>query len=324
MPNVPTAFGYAIGPDRHAVVLGGKAFEAAHAPAAGGYLWRHVQGDVAALRSTLHGLQLDDSVVTALTAEETRPRCTPHGAGAILVLRGVNLTEGAEPDDMISLRLWVEAGQVVSCGVRELKALGDVTTMVEEGRAPLASADMVAALVLRLADRAEPIVAELNEKLDSFDDALAAQSMSETRRALAEIRQMATGLRRYMFPQRDALTTFEVEAFDWVSREALGQLREATDRLTRLCEELDAIRDRAQIVQDQVMDARAEQMNTQMFVLTIVSAFFLPIGFLTGLLGINVGGVPLSDSPNGFAITCGAIVAVLIAEYALFKKMKLF
>ena len=127
-----------------------------------------------------------------------------------------------------------------------------------------------------------------------------------------------------MFPQRDALTTFEVEGFDWVSREALRQLREAIDRLTRLSEELDAIRDRAQIVHDQVMDARDEQMNTQMFVLTIVSAFFLPIGFITGLLGINVGGVPLADSANGFVIICGIIVAVLIGQYAVFKKLKLF
>ena len=72
------------------------------------------------------------------------------------------------------------------------------------------------------------------------------------------------------------------------------------------------------------MDARAEQMNTQMFVLTIVSAFFLPIGFITGLLGINVGGVPLADSANGFIIICGIIVAVLIGQYAVFKKLKLF
>lgn len=225
---------------------------------------------------------------------------------------------------MVSLRLWVEGARVVSCGVRPLNALDDVAGMVRGGRAPRSPAEMVAAFSLRIADRAEPVVAELNEKLDEIADRLEDDTLSETRRALADIRQTATGLRRYIFPQRDALTTFEVEGFDWVSREALSQLREAIDRLTRLSEELDAIRDRAQIVHDQVMDARAERMNTQMLVLTVVSAFFLPIGFLTGLLGVNVGGVPLADSPYGFAIICGVIVAVLIAQFALFKKLKLF
>jgi len=320
MNDVTPAFGFQIGTDRSV-----KALEGAAAPSgAEGYVWRHVQGTPEQLLSGLAEFELDEAVKTALTAEETRPRCTPHGGGAILVLRGVNLNLGAEPEDMVSLRLWVEGGQVVSCGVRPLNALQDVVGMVRGGRAPRSPAEMVAAFSLRIADRAEPVVAELNEKLDEVSDRLEGETLSETRRALADIRQVATALRRYMFPQRDALTTFEVEGFDWVSREALSQLREAIDRLTRLSEELDTIRDRAQIVHDQVMDARAEQMNTQMFVLTIVSAFFLPIGFITGLLGINVGGVPLADSANGFIIICGIIVAVLIGQYAVFKKLKLF
>jgi len=320
MNDVTPAFGFQIGTDRSV-----KALEGAAAPSdAAGYVWRNVQGTPEQLSSGLAEFELDEAVKTALTAEETRPRCTPHGGGAILVLRGVNLNLGAEPEDMVSLRLWVEGGQVVSCGVRPLNALQDVAGMVRGGRAPRSPAEMVAAFSLRIADRAEPVVAELNEKLDEVSDRLEGETLSETRRELDDIRQVATALRRYMFPQRDALTTFEVEGFDWVSREALSQLREAIDRLTRLSEELDAIRDRAQIVHDQVMDARAEQMNTQMFVLTIVSAFFLPIGFITGLLGINVGGVPLADSANGFVIICGIIVAVLIGQYAVFKKLKLF
>ena len=78
---------------------------------------------------------------------------------------------------------------------------------------------------------------------------------------------------------------------------------------------LDAIRDRAQVVQDQVMDTRAEQMNKQMLLLSVVAAIFLPLGFITGLLGINVGGMPGADNPAAFWIVSGGILvlsAVLI------------
>jgi zinc transporter len=51
--------------------------------------------------------------------------------------------------------------------------------------------------------------------------------------------------------------------------------------VARLGEELDAIRDRAQIVQDQIMDARAEAMNPQMLILSVVAAVFLPLGLIT-------------------------------------------
>ncbi|MDX1581213.1 MAG: CorA family divalent cation transporter, partial [Alphaproteobacteria bacterium] len=49
---------------------------------------------------------LDPLVCEALLAEETRPRCTPFGEGLVLILRGVNLNPGADPEDMVSLRLW--------------------------------------------------------------------------------------------------------------------------------------------------------------------------------------------------------------------------
>ena len=288
------------------------------------YQWVHFQGELDALKGALKHHELDELTQAALTAEETRPRCSPHAGGAIIVLRGVNLNEGAEPEDMISLRIWVTKERIVTCGIRSLKALSDVVEMVETVRAPKSSAEMVAALALRLSDRAEPIVAELNEAVDKIEEALGEVSMNDSRRELTELRRVAIALRRYMFPQRDALTTFEVEGFSWASKLSQSYLREAVDRITRLCEELDTIRDRTQVVHDQVMDARAEKMNNQMFVLTIVSAFFLPIGFLTGLLGINVGGMPMASNPLGFAITCAVLAAVLVGEYWLFKKLKLF
>jgi zinc transporter len=73
-----------------------------------------------------------------------------------------------------------------------------------------------------------------------------------------------------------------------------------------------------------MLDVRAEAMNQQMLVLTVVAAFFLPISFLTGLLGINVGGVPLAQSENGFWIICGLMAVIGLLEYVLFKKFKLF
>ncbi|MFN0263475.1 zinc transporter ZntB [Tepidamorphus sp. 3E244] len=287
------------------------------------YRWVHIHGPIGYLRAELAALELPASVTDALTAEETRPRCTALGAGAIVILRGVNLNEGAEPEDMISLRIWLAENLVVTCSLRPLRAVGDVTDMASHSRAPASPAALVAAFAVRLADRAEPVVAQLNEAVDAIEERMGEASLSEERRTLADTRRAAILLRRYMFPQRDALTTLELEGFSWIGTTAQHGLREAVDRVTRLCEELDALRDRAQILQDQIMDERAETMNRQMLVLTIVAAFFLPIGFLTGLLGMNVGGVPLTESPFGFWIICTLIAGVVGLEYVLFRIMRL-
>ena len=306
----------------HLISRSGRALEADDPDAA--YRWTHVQGDVDYVAGVLSELSLDAVVAAALSAAETRPRCTPHGEGAVVILRGINLIEGADPEDMISLRVWIEDDRIISVGIRPLGALDDILSMVSRNRAPVSTGDMLASIALRLVDRADPVIADLNEILDAIEDGLDDSDIAETRRSISDTRRVAIALRRYLFPQRDALTTLEVEDFDWISELARGHLREAVDRLSRLCEELDMIRERCQVVQDHMLDIRAEAMNQQMLVLTVVAAFFLPISFLTGLLGINVGGVPLAQSDNGFWIICGLMVVIGVLEYLLFRKFKLF
>tara|TARA_R110000744_G_scaffold230748_2_gene348938 strand:- start:120 stop:506 length:387 start_codon:yes stop_codon:yes gene_type:complete len=124
-----------------------------------------------------------------------------------------------------------------------------------------------------------------------------------------------------MFPQRDALTTLEIEDLEWLTQRDRSRIREAAERVTRLAEELDAIRDRAQVVHDQIMDNRAEAMNRSMLVLSVVAVIFLPLGFLTGLLGINVGGIPGANDPWAFLVVCGLLLLVAVLQIWLFKRV---
>ena len=59
-----------------------------------------------------------------------------------------------------------------------------------------------------------------------------------------------------------------------------------------------------------------------MYVLSVVAAIFLPLGFLTGLLGINVGGIPGAEYEASFAIFSTFLVVLVIIELIIFKKKK--
>ncbi len=275
-----------------------------------GFVWIHLNRGNDEAMEWLRQCGLDHFVVEALVAGETRPRCTVHGEGAVLNLRGVNLNPGEEPEDMISLRFWVEEKRVISVWLRPLQAVRDLIANIERDNLPVSPGDMIAKVALRLADRAEPTVAALNERIDDLEEDVLDGTTDISRRQLADVRRISIVLRRYMFPQRDALTTLEIEDLSWLTERERSRVREAADRVTRLAEELDAIRDRAQIVHDQILDARSEAMNRQMLLLSVVAAVFLPLGLITGLLGINVGGIPGADSPWAFWIVC-AILLVL-------------
>jgi zinc transporter len=287
--------------------------------AEGTLTWVHVDCARPGARDWLDAVPLDPLVKRALLAPETRPRCTTHGDGVLINLRGVNLNPGDEVEDMVSLRMWVTAGVVVTVQLRRLMAVRDVMDGVARGQGPDGAAELVARLALRLADRAEPVVAGLNEKLDTLEDQVIEGLSALDRRGLADIRRVAILLRRHMAPQRDALSTFEIEDMPWIRPHDRARLREATERMTRLAEELDAIRDRAQVVHDQIMDARAELMNRQMLILSVVAAIFLPLGLLTGLLGINVGGMPGAEDPRAFWVVTGGLVLIGAALVLWFR-----
>ncbi|MFD1510859.1 zinc transporter ZntB [Lacimonas salitolerans] len=284
-----------------------------------GFDWMHLRRDAGETATRLAALGLDEVVVHALTAQDTRPRCTVHGDGVLLLLRGVNLNPGADPEDMVSVRLWLEERRVVGVWLRPLYAVGDVLAAARRGQGPQSPGDFAARLALRLADRADPAVAAINEAVDDLETDLEAMSGTQMRRRLLDLRRQAIILRRYMLPQRDALSTFEIEDLAWLRARDRTRLREAAERVARLGEDLDALRDRAQVVQDHLMDQRAEAMNRQMLLLSVVAAVFLPLGLLSGMLGMNVGGLPGADLASAFWIVTAGMVAIGGGLWLLFR-----
>lgn len=313
---------FAFGPDGS----GGAVEPAAHvteqiAPQ-GGFAWVHVNASGQVGQNWLAGAGFDAITLAALTASETRPRATVHGQNVLMALRGVNLNPGAEPEDMVSLRLFVSARLVVTVERRELNAIDDVIAGFGRGPGPASPGELIARIALRSSDRAEPVVAALNERIDDLETGSEAAGVGAAERAeLADIRRMAILMRRYMFPQRDALSSLEIEDLGWLDLHARSRLREATERVTRLAEELDAIRDRAQVVHDMIIDQRSEAMNRQMLLLSVVSALFLPLTFLTGLLGINVAGIPGATFPLAFWAVVGLLLALAGGLVWLFRRL---
>ena len=276
----------------------------------GQFAWQHLrlegEGTIALLRT----VGLDEFVIDALMAGETRPRCTVHGDGVILNLRGVNLLEGQPPEDMISVRLWLTETKIIGVWRRPLDAVADMLAAIDRGHAPKSPGDFVARLALRLADRAEPAITDLNERVDNLEELLLEPDAEISRAELAAIRRSSIVLRRYLVPQRDALTTLEIEDLPWLQPHDRSRLREASERIYRIGEDLAAVRERVQIIHEQLMDERAERMNSRMLVLSVVSAVFLPLGLVAGVLGINVGGIPGADDPNAFWVVCVLLVAL--------------
>ena len=139
------------------------------------------------------------------------------------------------------------------------------------------------------------------------------------RSEFAHLRKQCITLRRYLAPQREALSRLSNESLTWLDEMNRLRLREVADRQVRHVEALDEIRERAAVAYEELISQLSEEMNERMYVMSIAAALFLPLGFFTGLMGINVGGMPGVESPVGFWVVVGACVVALAGLVGWFR-----
>lgn len=290
------------------------------APSETGLLWLHLNYAEPSTRDwLLNANVLETLVAEALMDEETRPRVLRHGEGLLLTLRGVNLNPGAEPEDMVSIRLWIEDGRIVSSRKRQLRSVKEIQADLGQGIGPRTCGEFLVMLLARMTENIGAVIEDLEDQMAEVEELIIEQHGEQTRQALVGLRRQAIALRRYLAPQREALSRLVTEQVPWMTNADHFRIRETADELIRHLEDLDAVRERAALAHEELVNHLSEQLNQRMFLLSVVTVIFLPLGFLTGLFGINVGGIPGSDSPWGFALFCLAMVGVMVGIVAIFK-----
>ena len=245
----------------------------------------------------------------ALLQPETRPRCDQYDTGLILNLRGINMNAGQHADQMVSIRMWVEAGVIITVRLRRVFAIDEIRQLAIAQIAPPTTATFIEALVSRLTTRVQEEVMHIS-KLTEFYEADLTDDATPLPKDLPETRRSVIKLRRYLEPQKQALVTLSTIDLPIVSDADALKLRELANRTTIAVEELDALQERLIAVQDDHDLDVARRQARHGHVLSIAAQFFLPLGFLTGLFGVNIGGVPGIDTPWAFAILCLSMVGL--------------
>lgn len=268
---------------------------------------------------------LDNLAIEALLADETRPRMEEFDAGALIILRGVNLHEGAEPEDMISIRLWADKTRIISMRKRQLKAVDEIEARINTNRGPKTSGEFVTMLCSLIFTNMEPVIQWLNENTDDLEE----QQLLETpdvklRHDIITTRIRAITLKRYITPQRDVIAHLRISTQKWIGVKERRHFLETHNIAVRYIEDLDMVRERAQVIQDEITNTISESVGRNMYVLSLISAIFLPLGFVTGLFGTNLPGILWSGDPNGFAILSVMLLFLVSIQILIFKKMKWF
>lgn len=265
---------------------------------------------------------LDAGIVDALVAEETRPRVTCVGEGLIVILRGINMNAGQDPEDMVSVRMWIDRHRIVSLSHAPVRAIDDIAKAVTSGDGPADAAAFLLQLTERLNFRIEDFWSGLEDQADTLEEEVLTDALPEDIRSrLIELRRRAIILRRYLQPQRDAMRMLQARYPDWLTPGDLRHLAEELDALERVVEDAEAMRERMALVRDELESRLSDRLNRNMYRLSILSALFLPLSFLTGLFGINVASIPGAATPGAFWIFSGALVVLVAVQMLILRRL---
>lgn len=265
---------------------------------------------------------IDSIAIDALLTEETRPRTTILDDSLLIALRGVNLNPNSKPEDMVSIRLYISTDLIISTRKRDILSVVEIIDILKKGVGPKSSSEFLTELTYRITARMEDVINQIEDRTHFLEENLMDSADLKFRNEILSIRRETIILRRYLSPQKEALNKLYNDKITWINEYERIELRETNDQLIRHIEELDTIRDKVSLIQEELSNTLSDQMNKKMYILSIISAIFLPLTFLTGLLGINIGGIPGANNDNAFYIFSIILVMVTSAQFLLFKKKK--
>jgi len=259
--------------------------------------------------------------VEGLLAHETRPKAQRYGQGLLAVLRGINFNDDQEPEDMVAIRVWCDKNRVITTAKRNLRSIAEIERELSEGNIPESSGKFLLMLTEKLHAHIAQTVYQIEDEVELLEESFENTSSAKARGQIADLRRTIIQLRRHLSPQREALQALANMEDSVLSNAERAQFREATDNVMRYLEVLNSARERAVVTQEEISNQIAEQMNSRMYMLSIVALIFLPLSFLTGLLGVNVGGIPGATYPYALALLCAMLVLITFAViYYLYRK----
>lgn len=310
----------------HAFVLDGRGggrgldWQGVRAHDGRGILWINLDYSAPESLAWLDGAGLEPRVRAALTENDPRPEATCVGDGLLLVVRGLNVAAGADAD-MVSMRAWITADRIVTLRRRPMNIVRTLATELAAGSGPRSVGAFTVALIERVMP---PIIKEVSELDDRVaageEDLLDGNHAADLRTRLSAIRRRAISLRRFVGPQREALEALAQATPSWLGDAERSALSLAASRLTRTVEELDALRDRAAVATEEIGSRTDEIAGRRLYVLSIMTALFLPLGFVCGLLGVNIGGVPFTQEARAFPVLVGLFGVLVLGQIWLFRR----
>ena len=283
---------------------------------AAGFTWDDIDlGDPIQREWLLHEADLDDHARRLLLEGTGVHRRVKLKQGFFVSFGDLSRTDGDEHDEGVSLGLVIEKHRLFTAHDGPIDRVEVARARLATGPGPATPLDLLAGMIVDFADQLEDAIARVSAETERMEDRMLADGDDPPLASVATLRYDAFRIRRRLAARRNLLTVVIADRTLGVGEQEHAALRAALEHVGCYLDELDESRERLQLLHDRMEGQMAAVMNRVSYNLTVVATVFLPLTFLTGLLGMNVAGMPEAHDPWGFWIVCLVLVGIAVGSW---------
>ena len=293
-------------------------------PATSEFVWLHFNLSQASTEKWLHqNLPLSQLFMESINEGSRSTRVELDDDVLVAVVNDVHYDFDFEPSDISTLWLTVGSRLVVSARLQPLRSIDRLRDAVKKGAKLRSSIDLLVHLMHDQGDVLVNIVRGTSARVDEIEDKLLAGRLETKRASLGSLRRLLVRLQRLLAPEPAAMFRLLRSPPEWMQEEDVDDLRQSTEEFNVTLSDMTALQERIKLLLEEIAGRVAEANNRSLFVLTIVTVLALPINIMTGMFGMNVGGIPLAEDPWGFWLVVTLIAFItLVAGWIAFHNSR--
>ena len=316
-------FGYSLDGEGGALKLEEK--EISNWDESKGVMWLHLNYSCPSILDWLSTkFELDDWAIEALTDDEPRSRTLINNKYIFTCLRSVNLSQDDEQEDMVSIRVYMKGNLIITSRSRELFYLKNICHLLLSSNGPKTSIQLLESIMESINDDSSEHINFIVDSIDEIEQNYLMNSSDIKRDDISNLRRKVLMLKRYLAPQKEAIRQFTTQQILSFNANDKLSFQQHYDNTARNVEELDLARERCSLLQEQMTNKLSEQLNNRMYLFSMITALFLPISSVASLFGMNLGGIPGTNSSWGFALVCFLLLINSVGLMIYLRKKQWF
>jgi zinc transporter len=287
------------------------------------FVWLHFSLSNQASERYLHRmLTLPEAFFDSFRSDAGSTRLELDDDALVAVIHDVLFDSAFDGLEVGTTSLCIGPRYLISARLRPLRSVDHLRAAVRAGQGFRSSVELLAHLLQDQADVLGNILRKSTQRIDLIEDQLLASRITTERAELGSLRRRLVRLQRLMAPEPTALFRLLNRPPAWIDNDDLQDLRQAAEEFSTTLGDSAALVERIKLIQEELSALVNEQTSRTLFMLTVFTVLALPINLIAGLFGMNVGGIPLSESRHGFMLVIGALVSLtaVLAYFAFGRK----